>query len=274
MARVNDIIAELERMAPLSLAEPWDNVGLLVGDRHREASRLMTCLTLTPTTAAEAIARRADVVVVHHPLPFKPLARLTTESSVGRLLWELIGARVAVYSAHTAFDSAGEGINERLACGLQLTDIEPLIAADTISKITDSELADGTRRVGAGRCGTPQVATTLFELAGRAKSFLSLTEVRIVGAKNRAVHRIAIACGSGGSYLATAQAKGCDCLVTGEANFHACLEAEAIDMGLVLTGHYASERFAMERLAEELATVFPELEVWASQRERDPISVV
>ncbi len=87
----------------------------------------MTCLTITPESAREAVAARADLIVSHHPLPFHPLKRLTDESGEGRLLLELIGAKIAVFSPHTAFDSAQQGINQRLAAGLQLLDIGPLV---------------------------------------------------------------------------------------------------------------------------------------------------
>ena len=265
MPSVNEIIAQLERVAPLELAESWDNVGLLVGDRGRDVRRLMTCLTLTPTTVGEAIERQVDLVVVHHPLPFKPVAQVTTDSVVGRLLWELIGARIAVYSAHTAFDSAREGINQRLAEGLKLDVIEPL---------SDAETVQNAQGLGAGRYGTFETATTLRALAADVKRFLSIAQVRVVGDIERTVRHVGIACGSGGSFLSAAHAKACDCLVTGEANFHTCLEAEAIGMSLILTGHYASERFAMERLAEALEAVFRQIDVWPSQRERDPLAVL
>ena len=98
MLEFEAIIAFLELLAPPRLAEEWDNVGLLVGDRGREAHRVMTCLTLTPDTAAEAVQEKADLVVAHHPLPFRSLKRLTTETTPGRLLLDLIAAQIAVYS--------------------------------------------------------------------------------------------------------------------------------------------------------------------------------
>ncbi|NQT35940.1 MAG: Nif3-like dinuclear metal center hexameric protein, partial [Planctomycetes bacterium] len=84
MQRVEAIEAFLKTFAPLELAEEWDNVGLLVGDRGRDVSRAMTCLTITPESVAEAIEQRADLIVTHHPLPFLPLKQLTTDTTVGR----------------------------------------------------------------------------------------------------------------------------------------------------------------------------------------------
>ena len=88
-------IAEfLEHFAPARLAAEWDNVGLLVGDRAAEARRIMTCLTVTPDSVAEAVAEQADLIVTHHPLPFRPLRRLTSDTPEGRSLLSLIAALI------------------------------------------------------------------------------------------------------------------------------------------------------------------------------------
>jgi len=105
----------LDQFAPPVLAAEWDNVGLLVGDRTQKVERVLTCLTITPAVAAEAIRERADLIVTHHPLPFRPLKRLTADEPAGRLLLDLIRAGVAIHSPHTAFDSAAAGINQQLA---------------------------------------------------------------------------------------------------------------------------------------------------------------
>lgn len=262
MSTVADIADFLEAFAPSALAEDWDNVGLLVGDRGRTVSRIVTCLTITPASAAEAIADQADLIVTHHPLPFKALKRLTADSHEGQLLWDLIGARVSIYSPHTAFDSAREGINQRLAEGLGLTNIRPLSPADM------NELPD----LGAGRWGIVAAPIALAELAQRVKHFLSLAGLHVVGDMQCKVSKVAVACGSAGEFLPAARQIGCEVLVTGETRFHTCLEAEAAGMGLLLPGHFASERFGVERLADVLARHFPQVQVWASRREQDPLN--
>ena len=124
---VDDIARFLDQFAPVELAESWDNVGLLAGDRGAPVSKVMTCLTITPASAEEAISSGVELIVAHHPLPFHPLRRLTTDTPEGRLLCDLLAARIAIYSPHTAFDSTTGGINERLAAGLGLVDLLPLV---------------------------------------------------------------------------------------------------------------------------------------------------
>lgn len=257
MFTIEDIGTLLQRFAPPRLAESWDNVGLLVGDRRCEARRVMTCLTVTPSTTAEAIAGRADLIVAHHPLPFAAVKRLTTDTTVGRMLLDLIAARVAVYSPHTAFDSAADGINQRLAAGLGLRGILPLVPHE-----------EGQ---GAGRYGWLETPLTLTQLAECVKRFLSVQRLQIVGNDDQQVRSVAVACGAAGEFLDAARSAGCDAMLVGETRFHTCLEAEASGIGLLLPGHYASERFAVEFLATMLAEQFPGVEIWASREERDPL---
>src|SRR5689334_14925976 len=163
MTTVADICSFLEAFAPAALAADWDNVGLLVGDRSQKVERVMTCLTITPAAAGEAIRERADLIITHHPLPFKPLKRLTTDQPAGRILLDLIRAGMSIHSPHTAFDSAAEGINQQLAEGLGLQNIQPLEPA--------SDLSAG---VGTGRYGTLPRPITLAQLATLLKQFLKI----------------------------------------------------------------------------------------------------
>ncbi len=264
MPTLGDVAAVLEQFAPVALAEDWDNVGLLVGDPAWPARRVITCLTLTPTSVAEAVQAEADLVVAHHPLPFQPLKSITPATIAGKLLLDLISAKIGVYSPHTAFDSAPAGINQHLAIGLGLQQIEPLIPAPGTIE------AD----IGAGRVGIVGGESSLSELVERVKNFLGITSLRVVGGDDQSISRVAIACGSGGSFLSAAIEKRCDCLVTGEMSFHTCLEAEARGIALILPGHFASERFALLSLADYLQEQISGIEVWASRDECDPLRSV
>lgn len=260
MLTVADIADFLDQFAPRSLAEDWDNVGLLVGTGGAVVERVMTCLTITPATAQEAIRKQASLIVSHHPLPFKPLKVITGDTVTGRLLLDLIHAGVAVYSPHTGFDSASQGINRRLAEGLGLEDVEPLVPT-----------ADDPH-LGSGRWGRVPGEVTLEDLAALACTFLGVDRVQIVGNRNTLIESLGIVCGSGGGLLDVAIERGCKCLLTGEARFHTCLDAEARGVSLILAGHYATERFAVESLADVMASRYPQLKaVWAARDERDPL---
>jgi len=261
MPTISDVVEILQRFAPVALAEDWDNVGLLVGDYSWRADRVMTCLTVTPDTLAEAVDKGANLIVTHHPLPFRPIQSVTSDTTAGRMLLELVSARIGVYSPHTAFDSAQAGINQHLAIGLDLQQIEPLIPAE----------ASEDQEVGTGRIGVVPEELNLAEMAERVKTFLDIGALRIVGDEKQAITRVAIACGSGGSFLADVAQRQCDCLITGEATFHICLDAQAQGIALVLPGHFASEHFALHSLADYLGEQFSDVQVWASREERDPL---
>lgn len=261
MPLLSELCRFLDVFAPPVLSEEWDNVGLLVGDSKQQVERVMTCLTITPASCAEAVSKKANLIVTHHPLPFQPLRRLTTESTPGRLLLTLIHAGIAVYSPHTAFDSAAAGINQQLAEGIGLAELKPLVPSPPESAIN----------LGSGRCGKLASPLRLSEIASRLKSFLKIAGLHAVGPADALISTTAVACGSGGSFLEHAIRQDIDLLVTGEASFHTCLEAEANGVHLLLAGHFASERFAVERLAETLASEFPKVDVWASGQEVDPL---
>ncbi len=258
MYHVHEIVEYLSRLAPLSLAEDWDNVGLLVGDREQPVLRVMTCLTLTDDVAREAIAGDVQMIVTHHPVLFRPVQRLTSDTPEGRLLLQIMGARIAVYSPHTGYDGALKGINQQLAEQLELTDIAPLRPLEEPS-------------CGGGRCGMLPREMSLCELLDVVKARLDIAALQYAGDDHRQIQKIGIACGSAAEFIPDAVQNGCQALVLGEARFHALLEAESAGLSLILAGHYATERPAVERLATMLGEAFTGLSCWASRQERDPL---
>jgi len=98
--------------------------------------------------------------------------------------------------------------------------------------------------------------------------------MQIVGDGNRRVERVAIVCGAGDDALGDAAAATADVFLTGEARYHRAIEAEGLNLGLVVAGHHATERPGVENLAERIAVAFPALTVWASRQEHDPLRPV
>jgi dinuclear metal center YbgI/SA1388 family protein len=363
---VASIVSYLEEFAPPSLAADWDNVGLLLGDRGAAVRRVLTCLTVTPESAAEAVETRAQLLVTHHPILFRAVKRLTADTAEGRMIGDLLRAGVAVYSPHTAFDNTRGGINESLARRLGLVEqsLAPLRRQDgprqcklvvfvpdvDLAKVSDALFAAGAghigqysqcsfrlagtgsffgseatnptvgtkgrreevsewrleaicpearvgavveamRRahsyeepaydvyplkpgqlaVGVGRVGRLAAPMGLEEFARSVRAALRSGPVQVVGEVGQKVERVAIVCGAGGDLLGDAVRARADVLLTGEMRFHDFLTARARGIALCLPGHYATERFALEELADRLRSRWPDLEVSASQREHDPV---
>jgi dinuclear metal center YbgI/SA1388 family protein len=257
--KLREVIQVLESFAPLGLAEGWDNVGLLVGHADASVRSIMTCLTVTDTTVKEAIDRRVDLLIPHHPIPFKPLSRITSEQTTGRLLLELIRNGIAIYSMHTAWDNAAIGINRQLARSVDLQDPTPL----TLSSIASLREAN----LGSGVCGRLPTPMSVADIQRRLEAVLPISTVRHTHSADQRITKLGIVCGSGGSLVGLAAQHGCDGFLTGEATYHQCLESEALGVATLMIGHHASEFFAMQNLAELLTQGLPAVECFASAQE-------
>ncbi|MBL8816519.1 MAG: Nif3-like dinuclear metal center hexameric protein [Planctomyces sp.] len=262
MPTVADVSAFLEEFAPRSLAESWDNVGLLVGRGDSEVRRIMTCLTLTPDVCAEAIAGGVQLIVTHHPVLFRGAKTVTDATAEGKTLLELIENRIAVFSPHTAFDSAEGGINQYLSERLGLIEIRPL-------KPINSEQGAGLS--GSGRFGRLAEPMELTEFLKRISEVSGASRLEYCGDLRRLVCSVGLGCGAGESFLGDARRLNCDTFLTGEARFHTVLDARTSGINLVLLGHYWSERPAVEMLAKRIASQFSGIDVWASGSESDPL---
>jgi dinuclear metal center YbgI/SA1388 family protein len=192
MLSVARLVDFLEQFAPPELAGDWDNVGLLLGDRDQPVQRVLTCLTVTPDTAAEAVESGSQLLVTHHPVLFRPVKRLTTATPEGRMLLALVRAGVAVYSPHTAVDNTPGGINDALARRLGLGAVTPLRRRDgprqckLVVFVPDADLgrvSDALFAAGAGHIG--QYSQCSFRLAGTGTFFGSEATQPTVGQKGR-----------------------------------------------------------------------------------------
>jgi dinuclear metal center YbgI/SA1388 family protein len=363
MPTIAEIASYLDRFAPNETAADWDNVGLLLGDRAAPVQRIMTCLTLTPDVAAEAVQERAELIVSHHPILFRPVKKLTSSTTDGKVVLPLVRAGVAVYSPHTAFDNCPGGINDMLSRRLGVVRAVPLRSREAarqcklvvfvpdkdLARVADAvfeagagvigqyrecsyrlagtgtffgtEAANPTigergqreevaewrfevvvpeKRLGAvvaamraahsyeepafdvyplrpgtsggeGRIGELEPPTSLGELASRARRELSASGVQLVGDSSRIVRKVAVACGAAGEFLVDSIQANADVFVTGELRFHDALAARQAGIGVILPGHYATERPALEELAIRLSSEWPAITAWASKVEHDPL---
>lgn len=251
---MEQVVAALQKIAPLDLAEEWDNVGLLVGWFESSVSRVMTTLDVTLDSLQEAIDRKADLIVTHHPLPFVATKKITNADLAGRLICKALQNGISIYSPHTAWDNAEDGINDQLASLIGMNQSAPLIP----------KLGEQHSGRGSARIGTLDHSASLSELVTRLGKKIDAINPLANCDMGHSVRRIAICCGSGGSMIKKAISRGADLLLTGEATYHQCLEASQADVAILRIGHFNSEYFAMKTLAERLANQVNLGEVWTS----------
>ena len=118
--QITDLIQSFESWAPKWVAWEKDNVGLQVGDSKQRVTRVMVTLDVTRQIVAEAISRKVDLIVSHHPLLFRPPSSITTGDITGNLVIKLIRNNIALFSAHTNLDFARDGVSFALADALGL----------------------------------------------------------------------------------------------------------------------------------------------------------
>ncbi len=127
--RLHAVLDILRRLAPEPLAEPWDRVGLQVGDPDWAVSRAMLCIDLTQSVLQEAVEAGVSLVVAYHPPIFAPLPAVTALDAKQRLILQAAQHRVAVYSPHTALDAAQGGVNDWLCEGVGQGQAQPIRVA-------------------------------------------------------------------------------------------------------------------------------------------------
>ncbi len=150
--RMDEVLAALQQLAPLEIAEEWDNVGLLIGWTNANVQRIMTTLDVVDSTLDEAIAKQVDLIVTHHPLPFKATKRITDADTPGRLICSALQSGISIYSPHTAWDNTFGGINDQLADAIGLDEVTALSSNRTpTSGLSSTVRVAGSGRVGVGR---------------------------------------------------------------------------------------------------------------------------
>lgn len=127
MTTVNHVMKLMEQWAPKSLAEDWDNVGLLVGDNQRPIQKVMITLDVLESVVDEAIENQVDLIIAHHPIIFPHVKNINFSTPKGRVLEKLIKHNISVYVAHTNLDIANGGVNDMMANALQLQRTKPLV---------------------------------------------------------------------------------------------------------------------------------------------------
>jgi dinuclear metal center YbgI/SA1388 family protein len=159
--KISAVISFLESIANPALQEKYDNAGLIIGDSNRECTGILVCLDSTEEVIKEAISKKCNLVIAHHPIVFSGLKRINGKNYVEKTVITAIKNDVAVYAIHTNLDNTIDGVNGRIAEMLELENITVLSEKpDTLKKLYTFVPADHAEAVrnaifmaGAGHIG-------------------------------------------------------------------------------------------------------------------------
>lgn len=234
---LNDLVASL---APLEWAYSWDNVGFQIGSPEKKIHRILCALEVTPDVISEARLRKAQIILVHHPLIFHPLASITDDKPVGKLVSQMIKNDLCLIVAHTNLDKSPFGTNQALARLLGLLEIDVLEPEGELS--SDS-------RYGMGCVGNLPRKIPLRQWAEKVRDRLGVKKIQVAGDDGRKVGRVAVLSGAGGDAIHKRTLCGADVLVTGEISHHTALDAVMQGIAVICAGHFATEVVGMTYFA-------------------------
>lgn len=229
------IVAELERALlaryPKTDAEPWDHVGLSVGDPAAEITGVACALDATEANVQRAQEGGANVLLTHHPIYIKaPESFCPADASrpqCSAALFEAARCGVSIISLHTNLDRSHEA----------RVFLSELLGAEPMSSL---EHVDEPELTGLGALTALNDPCTLRDLAARAATAFG-SDPRVWGDTERPCRTAAILGGSLGDFGELAIAAGADVIVTGEAGYHVAQDLALRGLGVILLGHDRSE---------------------------------
>ncbi len=255
MVSLKQLTAFLETVAPVDLAESYDNVGLLIEGMSEDVHKVLVALDADENTVQQAEEQGIDLIISHHPLIFKPLTRLTESTGNERTVRRLLQKGIGLYAMHTNFDAAENGL-----CDLFL---------DSFGDFQNRSAFSG-EEFGIGRIGELAQPCSLEELLKRGQKSFQGATLSYVGDLSNSVSKMAVCNGGGGDLIYDAHTLGAEVYISGDFKHHHARFAVENGLNLISVSHYDAEIGFCKFLKEKLTEAFGDsLQVTVSQ-EKNP----
>lgn len=257
MITAADVLTFLNTVAPPSMRESWDSVGINCGRTDREVRRILVALDPFEEVCLEAKENDVQLLITHHALIFRP-GFVTDENVWGKNVLFLIENGITHINAHTNLDYAPGGVNDILAQTLGLADIHVISPAGTDA--TGSEW-------GLLRGGTVP-RQPLEDFLAHVKAQLDCPGLRYISG-GKPVQRVAVGGGACAGELRQVIAAGFDTFVTADVKYNQFRDAMDAGINLIDAGHFHTERPVCQMLARKLQQAFPQIQVLVSKKQAD-----
>ena len=274
--KIYQVVDALEQYAPLPLQEGYDNAGLQVGLTEAvEVSGALLCLDVTEAVVDEAIRKGCNLIVSHHPLIFRKLARISDENYVQRTVMKAIKNDIAIVSMHTNMDAATGGVNFKIAEKLGLRNVRFFGGEKEVNGVKGGEgvigeIADEAIEASSDLKERFSEGIAADDLILMLRDRFRVESVQCNELLRRPIRKVAL-CGGAGSFLLDAAiAAGADAFITGEMHYHEFFGHEQ-EIQICVIGHYQSEQFTSEIFQSIIEEKCPEVKCYISEINTNPI---
>ncbi|MCR5741415.1 MAG: Nif3-like dinuclear metal center hexameric protein [Gammaproteobacteria bacterium] len=247
--KLEKIINRLDELYPEYLKASYDNVGLMVGSLEKEVKNVYISLDLTREAMDEAIEAKADLILTHHPLLFRPLYSINLDKDPGSIVKDLIKEDISLFSMHTNFDTVR--MNELLGNMLGLTNHELLSEKENCGIVGETNIHN------------------FKDFINHVKSTFKLDEIYYIGKENIEINRVALCAGAGQSMINDAYAKNSDIYLTGDISYSRALEAKRLGQNILVIPHYVESLFYLA-IKEDIKELDPSLNIYVSKLDPNP----
>lgn len=255
---IKEVVATLERFAPLPLQDSYDNAGLQVGlTGSEELSGVMLCLDVCENVLEEAARLGCNLIVSHHPLLFRPLKQLTERTEVERCVRSAVLKNIALYAAHTNLDNAHGGVNFMMAEKLRLRNVRFLRPMPG-------------QNAGSGAIGELSEKLSPEGFMNLVKEVFHAPSLSHNVTTKQAIQTVALCGGAGAFLLDDAIEAGADAFLTGEMSYHQYFGHEG-ELQILVAGHYETEQFTVELLRRILLQAHPGMRIFETTCETNPV---
>jgi dinuclear metal center YbgI/SA1388 family protein len=261
--KVSEITEILDNWMPISIAEDFDNVGLIVGDLNSEVKNILVTLDTTQNVVDEALDKDCNLIVSYHPIIFNDLKKITSDSGyIQKSIIKAVKNNISVYAIHTSLDNHPEGISHFLSKKIGLKNTSILIPKT--NEKNNLKIGMGIK----GELIEPLEETDFFDLL---KDKLELKYLRHSLTLNKLISKVSIVVGSGSFAIKNSLDSDMDAFITSDLKYHNFYEADNKAV-LVDIGHYESENHIKLIIKEFLNKKLPNFTILLSKENINPVN--
>lgn len=260
--KIREITQEIEHFAPLRYQESYDNCGVQVGHPDDEIRNILLTIDITEEVIDEAIQKKCNLIISHHPLLFFGLKKITPDMPIARCVIKAIENRITLYSCHTNIDKAPQGVSYRTAIKLGIS----------VEKVLCEEPDDSG--FGLGIVGNLPEEEDAYSFLQRIKKTLNIGSIRHTNIPDgKKIKRVALCGGAGHEFLRNAIQEKADIYLTSDIKYHQFFDAEDRII-LADFGHFESEQFTKEIFYEIVSKNNAKFATYFSDSKTNPINYI